>query len=59
MASVNKKLAMIGVSTILIPLVKSILKKILKKVTGKLDSQSSDEENDTLVPTKHNVMSLH
>jgi len=44
MASVNKKLVMMGVSIILIPLGKSILKKIVKEITGKIDSQSSDEE---------------
>jgi len=49
MASLNKKLVMIGVSTILIPLGKLIIKKIVKEVTGKLDSRSSDEEKVKLV----------
>lgn len=57
MASVNKKLVMMGVSIILIPLGKSILKKIVKEITGKIDSQSSDEEKDTLVPTPKQVLS--
>ena len=46
MASVNKKLVMIGVSTILIPLGTFFLKKITEKVINKLDSESSYHEND-------------
>ena len=46
MASVNKKLVMIGVSTILIPLGTFFLKKITEKVINKLDSESSCHEND-------------
>jgi len=51
MAKLNKKLAMMGVSIILIPLGKSILKKIVRKVTDELDSRTSDDENDKLVST--------
>jgi len=49
MASLYKKLVMMGVSTILIPLGKSILKKIVKKVAGNHDSRSSDEEKVKLI----------
>jgi hypothetical protein len=55
MASVNKKLVMMGVSVILIPLGKSILKKIVKEITGKVDSQSSDEEKVNLVSNPEKV----
>jgi len=51
MASSKKKLVMMGVSIILIPLGKSILKKIVRKVTDELDLRASDDENDKLVST--------
>ena len=46
MASLKKKLVMMGVSAILIPLGTFFLKKITEKVVNKLDSESSYHEND-------------
>jgi len=46
MASSKKKLVMMVVSTILIPLGTFFLKKIAEKVIDKLDSKSSYHEND-------------
>jgi len=46
MASSKKKLVMMVVSTILIPLGTFLLKKIAEKVIDKLDSKSSYHEND-------------
>ncbi len=57
MASAYKKIIMMGVSTILIPLGKLVIKKIMKEVTVNPDSQSSDEEKDTLIPTPKRVLS--
>ena len=51
MASSKKKLVMMVVSTILIPLGTFLLKKIVTEITGKLDSRSSEEEKDTLMHT--------
>ena len=49
MAKLNKKLAMMGVSIILIPLGRLVLKKIVREIINKLDSKSSDDKGDKLV----------
>ncbi len=49
MASLYKKLIMMGVSTILIPLGKLAIKKIMKEVSEKPDSRSGDEEKIKLI----------
>jgi hypothetical protein len=49
MASIYKKLIMMGVSTILIPLGKLAIKKIMEEVNGKPDSRSSDEKKVKLI----------
>jgi hypothetical protein len=51
MAKLNKKLVMMGVSAILIPLGKLLLKKIVEKYIDKLDSRASDDVEDKLVST--------
>jgi hypothetical protein len=51
MAKLNKKLIMMGLSTILIPLGKLILKKIVRKGIDKLDSNGGDDVKDKLVST--------
>jgi hypothetical protein len=49
MASLYKKLIIMGVSTILIPLGKLAIKKIMQGVNEKPDSRSSDEEKVKLI----------
>jgi len=56
MASLQKKLIMMGITTIVIPLGKLVLKKIFSKGTDKLDSGSGDDERDRFVPTTQNVV---
>jgi hypothetical protein len=46
MSSLYKKLIMMGVSTILIPLGKVIITKIVEKGADKLTSKSDDDEKD-------------
>ena len=57
MASLQKKLIMMGITTIVIPLGKLVLKKVFSKGTDKLDSRCGDDEEVKLVPTTQKVMS--
>ena len=46
-----QKYAMMGVTTILLPLGKVILKKIMGKFTEESEYDSTDEENEEFTPT--------
>ena len=50
MAAVGRKLLMMGMSTILIPLGKRVLKKIAGKGLDKLARESRGRENESPVP---------
>jgi hypothetical protein len=52
MSSLYKKLIMMGVSTILIPLGKVIITKIVEKGADKLTSKSDDDEKDEPTPRR-------